>query len=512
MAVDRVFPPKDSLSEAELRQGLRRVLRDAMASQAMASLTGSAFLVAFALKLGASNAVIGLLAAIPQLAQLVQLPAVYLVERVRNRRAVCVMASGLGRSAWLGVAAAPFLFDPAGTLSVLVFGLLAASAAAAIANCAWNSWIHDLVPTEQLGPFFGKRFALATGTGVAVSLAGAFFLDHVAWRWLPDPLDGYGVLFGLGFLLGLLGVRYVARIPEPRMPPPGGSSLRAMLAPLRDDNFRNLIRFQGAWNFALYLAAPFFSVYMLKRLGLSLAWVVGLIALGRVVNIVFLRVWGEVSSRLSNKSVLAVSGPLCLLCFLGWTFTTLPEPHPFTLPLLVVLHALMGVAMAGITLATGNISLKLAPRGQGTSYLAATNFVSALAAGLAPLCSGHLADFFVDRELSWTLRWTGPGRDYVFQTMNLRQWDFLFVLSFVAGLYALHRLAFVQEVGEVEEKVVLHELVSAIGRELRDFSTVSGFRNIVSMTGWRGDGGGERKGGAGTGSGQAGRGERATDS
>jgi len=456
-----------------------------MASQAMASLTGSAFLVAFALKLGASNAVIGLLAAIPQLAQLVQLPAVFLVERVRNRRAVCVAASSLGRSAWLGVAAAPLLLAPAETLTVLVFGLLAASTAAAVANCAWNSWVHDLVPTEQLGPFFGRRFAVATGTGVAVSLAGAFFIDHLAWRWFADPIHGYGVLFGLGFLLGLLGVRYVSRIPEPRMPPAAGSPVRAIFVPFRDANFRNLIRFLGAWNFSLYLAAPFFSVYMLKRLELDLAWVVGLIALGRVVNIAFLRLWGEVSSRLSNKSVLAVSGPLCLFCFLGWTFTTLPDQHRFTLPLLIVLHALMGVAMAGITLATGNISLKLAPRGQGTSYLAATNFVSALAAGLAPLCSGHLVDFFVNRELSWTLRWTGPGRDYVLQTLNLRQWDFIFVLSFVAGLYALHRLTLVREVGEVEEKVVLHELVSAIGRELRDFSTVSGVRNIVTLTGRR---------------------------
>ena len=51
----------------------------------MVTLTGGVFLVAFALKLEASNTIIGLLAAIPPLAQLIQIPAIYLVEKYRVR-------------------------------------------------------------------------------------------------------------------------------------------------------------------------------------------------------------------------------------------------------------------------------------------------------------------------------------------------------------------------------------------------------------------------------------------
>jgi MFS family permease len=261
---------------------------------------------------------------------------------------------------------------------------------------------------------------------------------------------------------------------------PAEGSLRTLIArPFHDVNFKHLLRFLGAWNFALYLATPFFSVYMLKRLEMDLSWVVGLIVLGRLVNIIFLRVWGSLADRISNKSILAVSGPLCLLCILGWTFTTLPELHVLTLPLLVLLHILMGVAMAGITLAMGNISLKLAPLGEGTNYLAAASFVTALAAGIAPMLSGPLVDFFVARRLSWTLTWTGPEGSFIIETLNLQQWDFLFMLSGLLGLYALHRLSMVREVGEIEEKMVLLELVSAFGREVRDFSTVATLRNFV---------------------------------
>jgi hypothetical protein len=66
------FPVKETLAEEEIQSGLRSVIKDGLASQTMVTLTGGAFLVAFALKLGASNLVIGLLAAIPPLTQLMK--------------------------------------------------------------------------------------------------------------------------------------------------------------------------------------------------------------------------------------------------------------------------------------------------------------------------------------------------------------------------------------------------------------------------------------------------------
>jgi hypothetical protein len=57
------LPPKEGLTEEEVQYGLNILLKDGMTSQALVTMTSGAFLVAFALKLGASNLVIGLLAA-----------------------------------------------------------------------------------------------------------------------------------------------------------------------------------------------------------------------------------------------------------------------------------------------------------------------------------------------------------------------------------------------------------------------------------------------------------------
>lgn len=474
-------PTDRALSDSEVQTGLRNVVRDGMSSQALASFTGSTFLVAYALHYGASNTLIGVLAALPHLTQLAQLPAILLVRRVGNRRLISVVASSIGRSSWLAIALLPLVLPPTATLAVLTIGLFVASLAIAVSNTGWNSWMHELVPNNQLGSFFGRRFSMAAATGVVVSLSAAYFIDHLAPDLFGDVRYGYAVTFSAGFICGILGIFFVARIPEPRMHPSEGSLLELIRSPLRDANFRNLVRFLGAWSFALYLAVPFFSAYMLTQLEMDLSWVIGLVVLGRIVNIIFLRLWGSFSDGLSNKSVLAVAAPLCLFCILGWTFTTLPVRHGLTIPLLILLHVVMGVAMAGITLATGNISLKLAPKGQGTNYLAVSNFVIAVAAGLAPLVGGSLADFFVDRELAWAVSWISSGASVTGDVLSLRQWDFVFLLSFVFGLYSLHRLSLVKEEGTVEERVVLVELVSAIGRELREFSTVAAVRNLTPV-------------------------------
>src|SRR3546814_997337 len=74
------------------------------------------------------------------------------------------------------------------------------------------------------------------------------------------------------------------------------------------------------------------------------------------------RIWGRIADRFRNISVLAVAAPLFVLCIFGWTFTSFPGPHALTMPLLFLLHVVMGLALAGVTLASGNIALKLSDR------------------------------------------------------------------------------------------------------------------------------------------------------
>lgn len=477
------FAVKDTLTEEEIQSGLRSVIKDGLTTQAMVTMTGGVFLIAFALKLGASNLVIGLLAAIPPLAQLIQIPSIYLVEKIRNRRAINAYATALSRIFLLVIALIPFLFSIEAGLTFLVIALSLHTAFAAVGNCSWNSWMRDLVPEDRLGSFFSKRMGLATGLSIPLSLAAGFYIDYWKKLFPNHGLYGYSILFFLGFLVGMLGVYFISTIPEPRMAPLDRkiNLFELILQPFKNANFKNLFMFLGPWNFAVNLAAPFFTVYMLKRLQLDMSFIITLLVLSQLTSLAFLRIWGRFSDRFNNKSVLGVSGPLFMLCILAWTFTTMPEKHILTIPLLIAIHIFMGISTAGVTLASGNIGLKLAPKGQATAYLAVISLVNSLAAGTAPVLGGKFADFFAGCELDWTLRWRSPGGELVIPTLNFQQWDFFFFLAFLIGLYSIHRLAMVKEVGEVKEKIVIRELLKEVKRPIRNFSTAGGLRRMTQL-------------------------------
>jgi len=479
-----MWEPKEKLTEQEIQYGLKQVIKNGIANQAMGTITGGVFLVAYALKLGASNFVIGLLAALPPLVQIIQIPAIYLIEKIRKRKLICVVACLISRSCLLIIATIPLLISGQGGLAFLFLGLLFYTAFAAVSGCSWNTWMRDLIPEHQLGSFFSKRMKISMIMGIALSFLAGIYLDVMPKFFPQYEVYGYAVLFAAGFLLGMLETYFLSKIPEPKMPPTGERRdfIKILQAPFKDENFRKLLGFLGSWNFAINLAVPFFTVYMLKRLELSMSMVIGLNILTQIFNVLFFKVWGKFSDKFSNKSVLGVSGPLYLLCILAWTFTTMPEKYLLTIPLLILIFIFMGISTAGINLASGNIGLKLAPKGQATAYLAASNLVNAVAASIAPILGGKFADFFAERSLEWTLRWTSPGKELVFQTLDFRHWDFFFFLAFVIGLYSMHRLTLVKEVGEVEEDIVLDELLAEATKPLSMFYKITGFRKMVKTT------------------------------
>ena len=74
-----------------------------------------------------------------------------------------------------------------------------------------------------------------------------------------------------------------------------------------------------------------------------------------------------------------------------------------------------------------------------------------------------------------------PAGQFSLPTLSLQQWDFFFALAFFIGLYSLHQLAMIQEIGEVEEGVVVSELFAEMTNQVRSLSFVEGPRQMVSF-------------------------------
>lgn len=477
-----MLAPQQAVKPEEREKGIRNLMIDAAAGTAIGALNSGVVLLALALHIGASNVQIGFLAAIPLLTQVLQAPAVTLVERLRKRKLMSVLALFLARLALPAYAVVPFIEEPVVAAGVLLAAALLHYGLNAVGACSWNSWIRDLIPVDRLGQFSSRRGLYGTAVSAVAGVGAALLLEYSSTSEdLRDQV--FSGLYLFGFALGLISIASLVRVPEPAMAPPQAKAplYRLLWQPLRDRNYRNLLRYLASWQFAVNLATPFFTVYFVRELGFGMGFVLLLTVASQLANIAVVRGWGRLSDRFTNKSVLAVATPIFILCIAAVAFASEFESTASRSAYLILLHIIMGAAGAGVGLASGNIVMKLSPKGSATSYMATNALISAVAAGIAPIVGGWAADFFARRRLELHIEWTSPAGIEQLVGLGLTHWEFFFVLSALVGLYTLHRLSVVEEPGAVGRREVVQHVFSSARRTLRNASTVAGLRLAVSF-------------------------------
>ncbi len=482
------MPPElePPLTSEETERALANMKWQGIAAQVKTTFTESVFLVGFALLLKAPNTVIGILAAIPSVTQLLQIPSIFLLEKYRSRRQLNTYTQLGNRFGILLMALIPFIAVGEISLLLLIGAMLIQSIFTAIGSPSWNSWMRDLVPPDRLGSFFSTRMALTGLVAIIASLSGGFFINN--WLINIDPSDLFGqlstysVLFFIAFLFGMIAVYFTRSTPEPPMHHRHEQlSYSQLLAePFQNENYRNLMIFSAVWSLSTSFASPFFTVYLLdvNILGFEIAFVAGLLALTQLTSVIFLRLWGRLVDRFSNKSILQVSLPLFIIGTFLWTFSSIARNYGVLIPLIIFIHILNGFSSAGVNLSTNNIGLKLAPRGESATYLAARGAIIAVAGSIAPVIAGLLADLFGHHTIEFSLSWLIDGELFrLIPAYRLSGIDFLFVISSIIGIYAIHRIAFVKEEGDVDERVVIDALIAETRRNVRTVSTVDGLRH-----------------------------------
>lgn len=471
-----------SLTTEQSQRGMHWLNMHGVTVQSMLALQGGGpFLIAFVIALGASNYEIGLIASIAFVGEFMQVPGLFLLKNFMKRRAIAVVSGLLYRLIWGLIILTPFLFAKKG-VSFVITCLIASALISGLMTPAWNTLIREIVPKNIMGRFFTRRLMYSSAAAITLTMAGGYFVD--LWKKnSPDTaLYAYSVLFALGLIFGVVSVYAISKLPERTMTTEKETTMvELLLSPMHDENFRRLLAFTGAWTFAINLASPFFIVYMMKRLELPLTLVTTLTITSQLVNLVFLRIWGKMVDRFSNKSVLAVSGPLFLFSILAWIFTTSPEKHSYTLHILFAIHILNGISMAGVSAATATIALKLSPDGMAHGYLTTYGLVGAATGAIAPLLGGIFSDFFATRELSFIINWRAPVQQISWNAIHLKSLDFLFLFAFLVGFLALQLIGRVKEEGEVIEKEIISELFAEVSGPVRLVSAMPGIRHLIDL-------------------------------
>ncbi|MBD1430534.1 MFS transporter [Sphingobacterium litopenaei] len=461
------WKPKAQLTEQETSKSLRMILYDGLTSEALVCLSSGAVLVAIALSLGASNFEIGLLSAFPTLCNVAQIITILVLRKFPYRKLFTLLAVFLSRLPLIAVGLVMW-FGESRTVSLLLLAIFVHYFFGSMGGAGWNSWVKDIVPEKGLGTYFGKRSRYMQIVNICLSLLVAFLIDYVQDNF-PDKLQLlYAIYLALAGFIGVMGTLILSQAFETKVMMSQENIFHLLSQPLKNLNFRRLLWFNGFWSFSINLATPFFTVFMLQILGLSMVFVIILSVITQLFSVLTIRYWGNLSDRYSNKSIIFLSAPIYIACLLGWIFVGIYSKNFLNMGLLVLLHIVTGISTSGINLALTNIGLKLAPKQDAVIYISVKNIITSIFSALAPIIGGMMADIFLNRDLRITFEWLSPDFYKEIKLIYLHDWNFLFLIASGLSLFSLRFLAIVEENGEVSHYLVRKVLKTRFRQRMKD--------------------------------------------
>lgn len=384
------------MDDGLLKRAMNRSVAEGALATVMGTLTGGIFLTGFALELGANRLQIGILAALPALANLAQLVGAYLIERRKECKRLCMLTSVTSRLLWLPIMLIALLVSRCQVdlvwCTIAVFGI--SGLFAAIGGVAWLVWIKELIPQPQQVAFLGRRHLSNTALSLVIGTVAAFGVDYSRSHGSVDI--GFASVFGIAASCGLMGLLILNRIPAPpQIASHGGSFSQLLKRPLRDPDFRSLVTFYGIWNLGVHLAQPFLAVYMLQKIGLSFSYVGALAMLSSILGLLTSNFWTRLCVEFGTKPVILLATLADMLIMVMWLFVT-PQFHG----ILILLHC-AGIFSAPLAMGPNNLLLRVAPSGNGAFYMAVFNSVIGAVTAVAAIGGGLLATLLENCSFSF---------------------------------------------------------------------------------------------------------------
>jgi MFS family permease len=374
----------------ELKRGESYAVKDGAAIAVRDNVLTN-FMTPFALFLGAGVEIIGLLTAIPQLAGAIFAPfAGKFIECAKDRKKITLQSLLLSHLVWAPVALLP-LFMPRYGLWVLMAVLILSQLARSMGSTGWTSWMADIIPRETFGKFFGKR-------NMAASTAAFFSLIIGGWvLGTLGPTNGFVMLFLTAVMFGLISYSLLRKIPD--IERKGCKTQFSFKLDLRgmfegNENLKNFTKMAVIFNFAVYVASPFFAVYMLRELNVGYEWYALMIALEALVAIIAQPYWGRLADRYGDRPLMASCGLLIAAYPALWLFINSPLQ-------IIPAAMLSGFAWAGFDLTSFNYMLDVTHPEHRPVQI--SNFKSIAAVGIVagPIVGGALAVAFQSTTILW---------------------------------------------------------------------------------------------------------------
>lgn len=345
-----------------VERSLRHSVRDAGYYSVMTG-GGETYFSAFAVFLKASSTQMALLASLPPLlGSFAQLLSAWWGHRRGIRKSLILGGVYLQAAAWLPLMILPVLF-PRHAMTLLIACVVLYYAAGHLATPQWSSMIGDLVPEQSRGRFFATRTRLASVVSFIALIGAGATLNH--FDDIGSTYTGFLLIFSVAAAGRLLSAHHLAQMHDP---PRTGAFFNLpaageLLHRVRHSAFARFSLFFAAMQFAVAIASPFFTLYMLRDLHFSYLMFTANTATTVLMQFLTLNMWGRISDRFGNRLILATTGLIIPLFPALWLVSS-------NYWYLLGLQAAGGLVWAGFSLSAGNFVYDLVPSPKRATYVA----------------------------------------------------------------------------------------------------------------------------------------------
>lgn len=338
---------------------------------------------------------IGILTAMPFVANFFQIFAAPFIARWRPPKTVSVIAASIHLALWAALGfLLPFIprSDPSAAAHWLILWFFVSSCFAAIAGVSWNSWVQEWVPARLRGKYFSRRNAWLQFSTLTFLFCAGWTLAH--WRY---AIPSFQAVIAVSCFVRIYSLYWQWIAPTRKLPQadaPALSIAAQLQVLLRARSFLLFVVFGSIWSFATNCFGPFYHVFMFEQLNFS-AFDVGILStLTALGGALALPAWGRLLDRFGNKPVMAFALIAWQLQNFLWCFLT-----PANRNMLYGMWIFGGLTSACFILGQFTILLRLLPVEAKNLAIGFNLAITSLVAAVAPIIGGSV--------LQWALaRWT----------------------------------------------------------------------------------------------------------
>ena len=395
-----------------LKKSLEAVLYNGVATTSMTTLSGGQIMIAYAMLLGASSIDIGIIGNIGYISIFSHIFSAYLINKGFSVKGISVLFAFVSRLFYLAMALLVF-FKSNYAILILLSCLVLNNLIGGVSGGAFYPWMKTLVPRKILNTFFAKRYKLMMIASIICYIlsAGIVFIFE---KYFPqNVIYAYSILLLIAFGLGIYGVYTLYIVDNVKMKTSNeGSFIKKSVNILKNRSFIYLCYFLGMFYFSRSFILPFFTVFMLKKMGLEMSLIIGLTIISNLSYVMSTKFLAKYINKKGCGNTLRLGGEFFILTISLFLMSMIFNQNIGVL-LIIVAHIILGISQLSTELSLNNMPLLHVPEKDSPIYLSAISVFKAICSTVSGILAGLLLTklevIYVSASYTWLMFYLVAG-------------------------------------------------------------------------------------------------------